>query len=165
MTFTAMPPPSEIRHAVRVLLVDESQRVLLFRAQDPESGAVFWFPPGGGLEEGEDVHAAARRELQEEVGRGDVALDAEVWHRRHVFTWRAARYDQRERWFLAGVEHFEPDTTGFTAAEKADVAGWRWWTLGELETTPDRLTPRQFAAHLRELLRDGPPAVPIQVGV
>src|SRR4051794_7480908 len=99
----------ERRYAVRVLLLDERDRVLLFRARRPETGRAFWFPAGGGLEEGEDVHAAAVRELAEETGLRDVPLGPEVWRRRHVFTWRGVEYDQRERWFLARVAHFEPD--------------------------------------------------------
>jgi 8-oxo-dGTP pyrophosphatase MutT (NUDIX family) len=50
--------PPRLRRAVRVLLLDEHDRVLLFRAISELTGAPFWFPPGGGLDEGEDVHAA-----------------------------------------------------------------------------------------------------------
>jgi 8-oxo-dGTP pyrophosphatase MutT (NUDIX family) len=96
-----MSDPGVVRHAVRVLLIDDADRVLLFRAHDPSSGTGFWFPPGGGIEPGEDVQTAAQRELREETGRTDIALGAEIWHRRHVFSWRDARYDQRERWFIA----------------------------------------------------------------
>jgi 8-oxo-dGTP pyrophosphatase MutT (NUDIX family) len=57
-----------VRHAVRILLVDDERRVLLFAAADPETGAPFWFPLGGGIEAGEDVRAAAARELLEATG-------------------------------------------------------------------------------------------------
>lgn len=63
-----------IRHAVRVLLLDEHDRLLLFRAEDPGTGAVFWFPAGGGIEDGEDAVAAARREVAEETGLTDLQL-------------------------------------------------------------------------------------------
>ena len=107
-----------VRHAVRVLLIDDADRVLLFRAQDPSSGSAFWFPPGGGLEPGEDVETAAQRELREETGRTDIELGDEIWHRRHVFSWRDTRYDQRERWFLARTTSFDPDLSGVTENEK-----------------------------------------------
>jgi len=53
-----MSDAPQLRHAVRVLLVDEEDRLLLFRGEEPETGAAFWFPAGGGLEEGEDVRIA-----------------------------------------------------------------------------------------------------------
>lgn len=154
-----------IRHAVRVLLLDESDSLLLFRAVDPTDGTVFWFPAGGGVEDGEDVAAAARREVAEETGLSDLRLGAEVWHRRHVFTWRGAELDQRERWFIGRVARFEPNGEAMTETEKVDLKECRWWTLPELEATTDLLTPRDLAMRLRSLLTDGPPAHPVRVGI
>src|SRR4051794_35380204 len=128
-----MSEAPQLRHSTRVLLFDEQDRLLLFRGEEPESGDVFWFPAGGGLESGEDARAAAAREVAEETGLVDVVLGPEVWRRRHVFTWRGLRMDQRERWFMARVAHFHPDGAGMTDAEKADLTGCRWWTLDELE--------------------------------
>ena len=59
---------ARVRPAVRILLLDESDRLLLFRATNPDTGQRFWLSPGGGIEPGEDVAAAARRELFEETG-------------------------------------------------------------------------------------------------
>jgi 8-oxo-dGTP pyrophosphatase MutT (NUDIX family) len=140
-----------VRHAVRVLLVDDEHRVLLFAATDPDTGAPFWSPPGGGIEAGEDARAAAARELREETGARDVALGPEVWRRRHVFTWRGEEIDQRERWFLARVAAFAPDGAGMTTAEREDLRPPRWWTPAELEATADRLVPDDLAARLRAL--------------
>src|SRR3954467_8576929 len=155
----------EPRHAVRVLLLDERDRVLLFRAVRPETGRAFWFPAGGGLEAGEDVRAAVAREVARETGRRGAPLGPEVWRRRHVLTWRGSEYDQRERWFLARVAHFEPDRAALTDTERADLTAARWWSVPELEACPDDLVPRDLAARLRTLLVDGPPGSPIEVGV
>ena len=154
-----------IRHAVRILLLDEHDRALLLRGVQPDSGIVFWFAPGGGIEDGEDLRSAAARELTEETGRNDVPLGPEIWHRRHIFVWRGVTLDQRERWLFARTAHFEPDRAGMTAEEKIDVTGWRWWTVDELAATEEILVPRQLAHHLGELLAHGPPADPIDVGV
>jgi ADP-ribose pyrophosphatase YjhB (NUDIX family) len=156
---------AQLRHAVRILLLDEEERLLLLRGVRPENGVAFWFPAGGRLEDGEGARAAAVREVKEETGLADVPLGPEVWRRRHVFTWRGEEWDQRERWFLARVAHFEPDTLGMTEVEKAEISGCRWWTLDEMDATPDELVPLDLAERLRALLADGPPTAPIDIGV
>jgi 8-oxo-dGTP pyrophosphatase MutT (NUDIX family) len=140
------------RRAVRVLLVDPDARVLLFGAVDEDDGRRFWFPAGGGLQDGEDERAAARREVQEETGHVLDDVGVEVWRRRHAFTWRGVDYDQSERWFLVRVPAFAPRGEGLTAAERADLLPPRWWSLDELEATADRLVPDDLVARLRALL-------------
>ena len=138
--------------------------MLLLRACREEDGSAFWFPPGRGIEEGEDVRAAAFREVAEETGLAEFELGPEVWWRRHVFEWRGERWDQRERWFLARVDHFEPVSGGRSTAEQADIKEARWWTLDELDGTADDLVPDDLAEQLRRLLDDGPPPTPTEVG-
>ena len=62
----APAPGSVVRLAVRVLLVDQEDRVLLFR-YSAHDGERFWCTPGGGIDANESPCDAARRE----VLRGD----------------------------------------------------------------------------------------------
>ena len=70
----AVPHPADRprgrRRAMRVLLVDEHDRMLLFRDSDLGLSPVphWWITPGGGVEAGESDRAAAVRELAEETG-------------------------------------------------------------------------------------------------
>lgn len=146
-------------------MLDQYDRTLLFRTVHPDTGRVFWFTPGGGIEPGEDAQTAIAREIAEETGRRDIALAGEIWYRRHLFTWRGVRHDQRERWFLARVDHFEPDLSGVTEEEQTDLTDWRWWTVEELVALDDDLAPGDLPALLRGLLRDGPPPAPVRIGV
>ena len=58
------------REAVRVVLVDTDERVLLIEGHDPgrpEQGT-YWFTPGGGIDPGETPQECAAREVLEETG-------------------------------------------------------------------------------------------------
>jgi len=152
------------RPTARVLLLDDADRLLLFRSLD-DRGAAFWYPVGGRVEAGETVQDAAVRELHEETGLSNVQLGPEVWRRRHVVGWRGVEYDIRERWFIARVDRFDIDTSGFTHAERTEVLEHRWWSPAELANAKERLVPADLAARLTELLTKGPPAEPREVGI
>lgn len=152
-----------VRHAVRVLVIDPLDRVLLFASKD-DGGRTFWVPPGGGGEPGETVEETARRELREETGLAEVRLEAEIWRRRHIVAWGGVTYDARERWFLARPAAFTVETDGLTDLERRTIVEHRWWTVDELRAATDRLVPTNLAELVAGLLRDGPPTRPVDVG-
>ncbi|MGH8893049.1 MAG: NUDIX hydrolase, partial [Actinomycetes bacterium] len=149
--------PTE-RRAARVLLLDDDDRLLLFCGVDPHlPDARFWFTPGGGVEAGESLADAARRELSEETGCTDVLLGPPVWVRRADFEFEGERVQADETFFLARVPAWEVDTSGFTDLEQRAVLWHRWWTVDELRATGETIYPASLARHLGDLLRDGPP--------
>jgi double-stranded uracil-DNA glycosylase len=150
------------RVAARALVLDEEGRTLLVQFRD-DNGQVWWATPGGGIDEGEDVESALRRELAEELGLDDFELGPEIWAREHTFGWRGSILRQRERIWLVEVTHHEPaPRVDLTAELVADV---RWWTPAELATTAEQLVPRQMPELLRAMRESGPPSEPIDVGV
>ena len=163
-SFTALRAwlePSE-RLAARALVLDEQGRTLLVQFRD-DNGQVWWATPGGGIDEGEDVQAALRRELAEELGLDDFELGPEIWTREHTFAWRGAILRQRERIWLVEIPDHEPaPRVDLTAELVADV---RWWTPEELARTKETLVPRRLPELLDALRAEGPPAEPFDVGV
>ena len=147
--------------AMRALVVDAEQRVLLMRFENPANDDVWWATPGGGVEGAESDETALRRELLEEAGLRDPEIGPVVWVREHVLPWDRQLWRQRERFHLVRVGSLEATPTIDLVAEH--VYGHRWWTLAELEATDQQLAPRALATHLRALLRDGPPSEPVDV--
>jgi 8-oxo-dGTP pyrophosphatase MutT (NUDIX family) len=143
------------RRAARVLLIDASRRVLLFRGGDPSApeAGTWWFTPGGGLDEGETHAEAAARELLEETGLritpdalGEPVLDHEV-----EFAFDGTTYAQSQQFFVARVDAHEVDTSGFSPLEHASVVEHRWWPLQELAQTRDRVYPVELVELLTRL--------------
>jgi 8-oxo-dGTP pyrophosphatase MutT (NUDIX family) len=148
------------RDAARILLLDADHQVLLV-AHAADRQRQVWTAPGGGLEPGEDHHEAARRELVEELGL-HLPIGPWVWSRRARFTFRGVWIDQRERWYLARTDDdFRADDAPL---DDIGAVVARWWSLPALRSTSADLAPGALADHLEVLLRDGPPATPIEVG-
>ncbi len=150
------------RQAVRVLLFDDADRVLLVRFWD--GARSWWCTPGGGIEPGESDERAAQRELREELGAVPVELGPLIWTRRHVGVFRGRAFDQSERIYIGRVAAFEPSPSpdGLREHGPEDI---RWWTIDELETADDDFAPRRLPELVRQLTQDGPPAPPVDVGV
>ena len=154
------------RRASRVLAVSDRGRLLMLRGGDPaRPGIHIWHAPGGGVDPGESDHAAAEREFLEETGRA-VEVGALVWDRELDFSFNHVHYHQYEVFFLALVGgEFEPDDGGHNAIEQQYLSGHGWFSPDELRETArrDLLAPPDVAERLDELLRHGPPAVPVRV--
>ncbi len=152
------------RPAARVLLIDPDGRLLLLRFVVRETGYSWWAAPGGGIDGGETPEQAARREVFEETGLSEFELGPCVWVREHEFSWRGERWRQQERIFMARVAPFELDHVGFLAHEVEMMREHRWWSAAEIQASDERFAPRRLGALLAGLLRDGPPADPLDVG-
>jgi ADP-ribose pyrophosphatase YjhB (NUDIX family) len=154
---------TEIREAVRAIVLDPDDRVLLVRWVNEDHGVDVWLTPGGGLDEGEDRGDALRRELREEAGLESFEAGPVIWTRRHAFPWYGRTLEQRETFVVVRVPAFEARSTPELAFE--GVEDIRWWTLEEIEASSETFAPRRLAALLRELLESGPPPDPIDTGV
>lgn len=155
-----------LRRAARaVVLDDDDDRVLLVRFDFGDR--VVWATPGGGIEEGESDEHAIRRELVEEAGLEDFELGPLVWTRTHHVPLGGGRWDgQTERYYLVRTPSFEPSPRlTWEELREEGMTAVRWWTLDELEATEVLFAPRRLPLLVRSLLREGPPAEPLDVGV
>jgi 8-oxo-dGTP pyrophosphatase MutT (NUDIX family) len=144
--------PLRLRRAGRVIVLDPDDRVLLFRYDDELPNGRHWCTPGGGLEEGEDYLAGARRELAEETGWTDVPLSGEVLQRTLTMKWSDEIVEQHERFFVGRVEPAQRRLGEVRAMHVSDgIAAWHWWTLAEMDTTTEVIWPPGLADLIRSL--------------
>ncbi|MGH3772535.1 MAG: NUDIX hydrolase [Pseudonocardiaceae bacterium] len=150
-TTTASTAP---RIGARVLLLDVADRVLLIHALDPQDpGHHWWELPGGGLDEGEDLVAAARREVAEESGIVLPTLGRELWVRESRFRYQGRDHHRVEHVFLGRATGTAPPVAlKPTENEKAGLIERRWWLAAELRRCPDKLLPATLPNLLDDLL-------------
>ena len=160
-----------LRPSARGIILDETDRILLCRFEFNRDGrqSVVWSTPGGGVEPGETLLAALRRELLEEVGLEFTGDPPHVWHQEVVRTGLQSGYDGWiNDYFLIRTAAFTP-RGAMTDAELAaeGVTGFRWWAVPEIAAYqgPDLFGPRDLASLLATLLADGPSAVPLELAL
>lgn len=150
------PPP--VRAAVRVVALDDANRVLLLRYV--ENGG-FWATPGGALEDGEDDKTAIRRELGEELGvdANTVELGAPIARRSADHPVGGQRVQQVERYYLArlAAADIDPDR----ATQPDGIRGHRWWTMAELRATRQTVYPVGLDALIADVVSDSVPERPV----
>ena len=153
-----------LRQAIRALVIDDAERVLLVRFTFPDGDV--WATPGGGIEPGESDEHAIRRELVEECGLENAELGPVVWERTHWTTDIEGWAGQTEPYVLVPTAAFEP-APRWTPEQLAEenVAEVRWWTQAELAASDAVFAPRRLPELVAQLLRDGPPPEPVDVDV
>lgn len=129
--------PRDYRPNVGVVLFNEAGKVWLGRRANTPPPYNWQFPQGG-VDDGEDLEAAARRELKEETGVSNVAFLARTqsWvyydfpdHAQGPKAWRGFK-GQRQMWFAFRLTGPDSEIDLF-ADDEVEFEEWRWADLHE----------------------------------
>jgi putative (di)nucleoside polyphosphate hydrolase len=142
MTDTPMLP---YRPCVGIMLFNQGGEVFVGRRADrhgaSEGTGTWWQMPQGGVDEGEDPEAAARRELAEETGVHNARFVARTrdWLTYDLpgdlvgVAWEGRYRGQKQMWFAARFEGAENEIDlGPRDGHKQEFDTWRWVGLSEL---------------------------------
>lgn len=139
------------RPCVGLMLVNAAGKVFvgqrLDRRENSGGEADFWQMPQGGIDDGEDLHAAALRELGEEtgiapdkvvvLGQTDEELYYDLPDALLGKLWKGRFRGQRQHWLLLRFTGEDADVR-LDAHDPAEFADWRWV---EPEILPELIVP------------------------
>ena len=151
------------RPCVGIMLVNASGLVFVGKRIDNKEGDA-WQMPQGGIDDGEDLHPAALRELAEETGVSAQLVTIIAESREEHFydlpeellgkLWGGKYRGQRQKWLLLRFAGEDADIR-IDAHEHPEFNEWRWV---EPDLLPDLIVPfkkrvyRQIVDEFRDLI-------------
>jgi len=128
--FSALP----YRPCVGVMLVNRSGLAFVGKRIDNREGD-FWQMPQGGIDPGEDLRAAALRELHEETGLAAGLVELIAQTREELLydlpeeligkLWKGRYRGQRQHWLLARFTGEDADVQ-LDAHDPPEFCDWKW---------------------------------------
>jgi putative (di)nucleoside polyphosphate hydrolase len=130
------------RKCVGIMLLNKDNHVLVGQRIDNKADA--WQMPQGGIDDGEDIEKAAKRELEEEIGTSNIKIigKAANWYSYDIPDflipkfWGGKYRGQTQMWFVAKFLGTDSDININT--KEPEFRQWRW---ANPDILPDIIVP------------------------
>lgn len=146
------PDPKLYRPCAGIMLVNHEGKAFVGKRIDTKEGD-WWQMPQGGIDKGEDVNAAALRELWEETGLApekvtiEARMPAELYYdlpeELQGKLWKGKYIGQRQTWFLVRLTGEDADIN-LNAHRPPEFSDWKWV---EPDTLPGLIIPFKRAIY------------------
>jgi len=170
MDVCAQRGPMRVRRSARLVLLDDEDRILMFKVEDASvfrpgrpRPSIFWITPGGAVEDGESDEEAVRRELWEETGIADIEIGPLVAICEPVLSWAGELIQAHDRFYLTRLSGPVVTLANMSQFEQDTYRDHRWWSIEELRSTDERIIPRDLCDVVARIVDGDLPTEPIQL--
>ena len=137
------PEITAYRPCVGIMLLNAKGEAWIgrrFEKQNDDGIGKWWQMPQGGVDDGEDLLATAKRELYEETGVTNVAFLAQSKDL-HTYdlpehligkSWNGKYRGQKQMWFVFRFAGADSEITLKVPGQKQEFDDWRWAKFDEL---------------------------------
>lgn len=138
------------RPGVGLMILNSECKVFVGKRIDSKIEA--WQMPQGGIDEGEDPHIAALREMEEEIGtkEGTIIASTEKWYSYNLpdylipRLWEGKFKGQKQKWFLIKFTGKE-ESINIKYDIHPEFLEWKWTKLEDL---PNIIVPFKKALYI-----------------
>ncbi len=141
-----------LRTGVGIAVLNSKNKIFVGKRRDNPS--IYWQMPQGGVDEGEDLETAMKRELFEETGISKIHLlkELDYWMEYELpknllgIIWKGKYRGQKQKWFI--VKFLGKDDEINLSGKNQEFIEWKWININEL---PNIIV--KFKKHIYEKLK------------